>query len=278
MILIDADSIVYACGFACERKMFHVDDRVFDDRGDAEGYADFIGLDPQEIMEFMFVQPESHARQMAKQTLDGILSDLKDTEFKVFLTQGGGFRARLATLAPYKGNRPNVKPVHYDEIRRYMVDQWGASVSTEIEADDAVAIESTMNPGAVIVSIDKDLDQLPGMHWNWRQKRMYEITYEEGNRMFYRQMLKGDAVDNIPGLYKLYGRKCTERVLSPLADVHSPKEMYQYVRGVYNKAAMEFEERGEVLNIPPVSTVLRELGRLLWLKRTPDDEWTPPCD
>lgn len=280
MILIDADSIVYAAGFACEQKMYHVDSRVFNDKDTAIGYAEFMGLEADEVTEFIQVQPVSHALANARNTLHGILSDLQQRGYdvddvQVYLTEGLSFRKDVATLRPYKGQRLNVKPVHYEAIREYLVKHWLAYISSEFEADDCVAMDSKAYPRAVICSIDKDLNQLPGTHWNWRTKELYEVTEAEGLRNFYRQMLTGDAVDNIPGLYKLYGKKCTKKILDPLEGIETLGGLWQYVKNVYHQAAMEFESRGEYLpyNVPQV---LLEIGTLLYLKRSPTDEWSPP--
>lgn len=52
----------------------------------------------------------------------------------------------------------------------------------------------------VICSVDKDLLQIPGKHYNFVKKEFCEISEIEGLRNFYKQMLIGDPADNIFGV------------------------------------------------------------------------------
>ena len=49
----------------------------------------------------------------------------------------------------------------------------------------------------MIVSVDKDMLTLPGLHL--RDGELVEISRLEADRNFYRQVLTGDASDNYPG-------------------------------------------------------------------------------
>ncbi len=51
----------------------------------------------------------------------------------------------------------------------------------------------------VICSIDKDLQQIPGNHYNFVKKEHSFVTPEEAIQNFYKQILTGDAADNIKG-------------------------------------------------------------------------------
>jgi len=68
-----------------------------------------------------------------------------------------------------------------------------------MEADDLLAIWNTEKPG-IIVSIDKDLLQVPGLHFNTRNKEYTNVTEDEGSLLLHTQVLMGDSVDNITGL------------------------------------------------------------------------------
>lgn len=266
-VLIDADSIVYAAGFSTERNRYCIHGQEFLSEDDAFEYAAFTGSQPDEVQVYREVDPVHAALGNAKRTVQGILRDLNATDYKVYLTDGLSFRKDVATIQPYKGQRSLPKPVWYNEIREYLQRKYKAEVFTEIEADDAVAIDSVKYPDAVIVHIDKDLNQLPGVHWNFRTKTRYTVTHEQGLRNFYRQMLTGDVVDNIPGLYRITGRKCTKDILAGLEDQVTNAAMYRYVHSVYISSKPDLDP-----------AVLLELGRLLWLKRDLEDTWRAPCD
>lgn len=201
--------------------------------------------------------------QWAKNRLTEWLTDmvyirLKCTDYKAFITGKSNFRYSLAKTVPYKGNRKDVeKPEHYEALRKHLTRLEAVTTEGE-EADDAVGIEVN-GKNVWIVHVDKDLDQLPGWHYNPVKDLEYFITEEEGLKSFYLQMLTGDRIDNIQGL-KGIGPVKAARLLKGLT---TGKEMYKAVVEAY-KAAKE-----------PVERVL-ENGCLLWLRRTEGQLWQPP--
>jgi hypothetical protein len=75
-----------------------------------------------------------------------------------------------------------------------------------LEADDVVAAISeeykACNVPHFIASPDKDLKQVPGMLWDYKQPepKMVTITEDEAYWNFWTQMLTGDNGDNIAGV------------------------------------------------------------------------------
>ncbi len=122
--------------------------------------------------------------------------------WKLFLTGKGNFRNDIAVTAPYKGNRTDkVKPKHLAALRQHLMQEWKADMSEGQEADDSIAIEATkLGDDGVIVSLDKDLDQVAGWHYNFVKKEAYYISEAEGLLRLYMQILTGDTADNIIGL------------------------------------------------------------------------------
>jgi 5'-3' exonuclease len=43
---------------------------------------------------------------------------------------------------------------------------------------------------------------IPGKHYNIRSRETIEVSELDAKRNFYEQVLKGDATDNIPGIWK----------------------------------------------------------------------------
>lgn len=192
-------------------------------------------------------------------TLYDMLLNIDDVNVhKGWLTEGSGnFRHQYAKTNPYKGNRPNRKPVHYESIRNYLVNEAGFQIETEQEADDAIGIEAMKRiDECVIVTIDKDLDNIPGIHYNFVKHKEYYVTEDEANRNFYRQLLVGDRVDNVVGIYGV-GPAKAERILG---DARSSRELYERVLEAYE---------GD-------SGRLTENGILLWIRRNPGEIWRPP--
>jgi hypothetical protein len=218
--LIDADILNYRIGFACNNE--------------PEGVA---------------------ITTMAHFLEDLLLIDLPKVQtWELHLTGKLNFRNEVAVTAPYKGNRKSDKPVHYHLLREYLVDAWAATVSDGIEADDMLAIRATeLGDSSVIVSLDKDLDQVPGWHYNFVKKEMYHIDPAEGLFKFYKQMLTGDRVDNIVGVRGI-GDKKAEKLLQDKTE----NEMWDVcVELLGSDRAMEN-------------------GHLLYMLRNHEDTFTPP--
>ena len=179
-------------------------------------------------------------------------------EYQGYLTGKTNFRNEIAVTAPYKGNRKAAKPKHYQLLRDYMESAWDFTMIEDQEADDAIGIAAyEMEVGEYcICSIDKDLDMLRGDHYNFVKDERYFITEEEGIKNFYKQLLMGDRVDNIIGI-KGIGTVKAERLLK---ECKNENEMYLAILEAYEGNA----ER------------VLENGRLLWIRREPNQIWTPP--
>lgn len=213
---------------------------------------------------------ENESDVTAKRTLDGLITDVlmfgvdsiySDcfvNKWELFLTGKNNFRYEIAKTAPYKGNRVNKpKPKHLQALREHLVAEWGAVVANGQEADDAIAIRATeLEDKGIIVSVDKDLDQIAGWHYNFVKKIGYQVSPEQAVIKFYLQMLTGDTADNIVGLRGIGPVKAAKI----LGDSTDELELYQKVLEAYEGN----EER------------VLENGRLLFLRRHEGQLWTPP--
>ena len=129
------------------------------------------------------------------------------SNYQVYLTcSGHQFRHDVAKTAVYKGNRKGTeKPQHLQAIRDHMVNMWDAVESVEQEADDCLAIEATqLDYNCTIVSVDKDMMQVPCWHYNPVKDTMVKVTSAEGIKFFYTQILTGDSVYNIIGSSEIW--------------------------------------------------------------------------
>lgn len=181
-------------------------------------------------------------------------------DFNLYLTGKGNYRHDVAVSHPYKGNRKDKeRPQHIDAIRQYLIENWDAVVCNGEEADDRIAIDMTNNPDAVSVSVDKDFLQIPGKHIDMVTGAITEIDEMEGLRRFYKQVLTGDRVDNIMGI-KGVGPVKADKFIDKCK---TETEMYNVCVEQYEKAGM------------PADRVI-ENARLLWLRRSEGELWSPP--
>lgn len=202
--LIDGDILVYSCGFAADSQVMKQLKEEHPGMGD-EWYKQ-----RQEEMDYV-----SYALANVRTVINDIQGVFSE-HCRIFLTGSGNFREQLATLRPYKGNRDEThKPKYYRDIKDYLTGYWKAEVIHGREADDALGCAqwNADRDTTVIVSIDKDLDNIPGHHYNWRKKEYYYVDGDTADRLFWTQVLQGDSTDNIPGIPKV-GEKTAKSIIN----------------------------------------------------------------
>ena len=179
-------------------------------------------------------------------------------DYQGYLTGSNNYRKEIAKEAPYKGNRVAPKPEHYELLREYLVKSWGFEVVDGQEADDAIGIKAYTldDEDYMIYSLDKDLDMIRGWHYNFNKHLKYYVKEDDTLRWFYKQILMGDRVDNIPGL-KGVGDKKAEKILG---DATTERDLFERVLKAYDDNL----ER------------LTEMGQLLWIRREENQLWQPP--
>ena len=175
MLLIDGDIFCYRAACACEN-------------------------DAQVSLGF----GEHNASVALNSLLTEVLLAYDEHPYVVYITGKNNFRHDIAVTAPYKGNRDkNKRPILLDHVRQHAIAFWDAVVVEGEEADDAIATAASslfLNHDPIIVSIDKDFDQVAGLHYNFLKKEEYFVTTDDGLKSFYKQILTGDAIDNIIGV------------------------------------------------------------------------------
>ncbi len=236
-IIVDADVYAYSCGGATQKTLYDwvavmggdvIEAGIAENKTDVEAARSSLPEGAEmHVTESVDAEPLEHALALCKRSLLGVeqAMDEAGVEFdklELYLTGKGNFRESIATIKGYKANRKdNVRPVHYKGIRRYMRERWGAQVVRGWEADDALAMAAHAHgydsDAVVLVSQDKDLRTIPGRHYNPRKKAWSIVTKQEALLNFYRQVITGDAVDNIGGCHKA-GPKAADQLLSVLFD------------------------------------------------------------
>jgi 5'-3' exonuclease len=145
--------------------------------------------------------PENIAKARLSETMGMILDTLGTTKYQAFLSDSAN-NFRLKLFPNYKGNRSSEKPVHHEALRGYLLDKWKAKIAEGEEADDALGIRQCLvsegdTDETTICSIDKDLMQIPGYHFNWVTGVKRFVTSTEARYRFWYQVLVGDSTDNI---------------------------------------------------------------------------------
>lgn len=281
--LFDGDIIVFRCGLAAERNVWHLawnpddegkfqDYKVFEYKKEAIDHLDRVcpGVYSREDGEDYRLWPEveleplSHALHNVKVMMSKCLDAVGCTEFdaKVYFSDKRNFRYDVAKTRPYKGNRDKARrPTYEDEIRQYIKENWDTYTGDYEEADDLLGIAQTKYgpEGSVIISIDKDLDQIPGLKYNFMHDVRYNITEEQAIYNFHIQLMTGDSTDNIPGLPGVGPAKAAKA----LHGLETQQEQFDEVCRMYQiKSGKEDWQE-----------YLIEQARLVWIRRVPGEMW-----
>lgn len=221
--------------------------------------------------------PVAFVLDAVNKRVKSIVEACKADTYSVLLTGSGNYRKEIATIKPYKGNRnDSAKPTLYEDIRQHLLKKHNGEVITGEEADDQLGIRAVKH-GHIIATIDKDLNTVPGVHYNWSKDELYDVSEEEAMHFFYTQMLTGDPTDNIPSMYQMVGRRSTQKIKQGVLECKTPLECYNYVRGQYaegfDNVGMCIDKKDEILD-----KWLLEIGRLLYIRHEDGEMWTPPVE
>jgi len=179
-----------------------------------------------------------------------------------------GSKSFRTTISPtYKATRVKTNLLELypfiHRVRDYLITKYKFVEVYNLEGDDAIAIMNKRLNGAryytrhdksrvyktefntVIITIDKDLLQLPGLHINIKTRVAHHVTENSSvikitetkkfiatsYKLLYAQCMLGDTADNIKGLAG-YGPVKSYNLLS---NCSTPLEAYQIVLNEYRK-------------------------------------------
>ena len=192
--LIDADSVLYAVAMSGE-----VLSKSAGENADEEQY--FQVKDVDECYTEVVSRLETLVQEVGAETAIICLTPTTSS-----------FRYNL--LSTYKANRATfrrpalLKPLQYAVVERK---PFKTLAVRGLEADDVCGISQGKLQEAglrepVIVSIDKDMRQIPGLNYSWMEAarkqtvgQLNDISEHEADRMHLYQTLVGDVVDNYTG-------------------------------------------------------------------------------
>ena len=172
-LLIDADYLAYKACASAEYDVDYGDDVIVV----ASNFSDALRLVEKDL----------------KNLNEKFLWDTP--ELILFFSHSSNFRKKI--YPAYKGHRNRKKPCGYRRLINKLGESYEVIRIEELEADDALGIYATANPGNVIVSPDKDLRQIPGRLHNMDETIVVEE--EEGRRWHLIQTLAGDSTDGYSG-------------------------------------------------------------------------------
>jgi DNA polymerase-1 len=232
-ILLDADMLAYRYAFACETEI-QWDDDTWTYHGDMSRARDGIQMFLRDIKD-------------VAETNDVVfyLSDTKaNWRREVMPTYKGeraGWRVEMPSILPPKpGPR---RPMLWKPIREWLAAEFQARMLPGLEGDDMVGIAAT-TPSTepverIIVSEDKDLRTIPGLHLSPRRlnEGIVEVTPRQAARFHLMQTLAGDRTDGYTGV-PMIGEKRADKILGDV-DPESPEAWIRVVQTYRSKRLNE---------------------------------------
>lgn len=206
--LLDGDVIAYRCSFAAQWVEYELPgEGIFRHHRDMLDWLSWNVSDEEALfwrdkanhIRHTVIQPVGHALTAVDTSIAYLKRTVADT-LEIYYTGSNNFRKFLDYPVQYKGGRPP-KPVHYTAVRDYLRDQYGAIIVDDMEADDMLGIrQMELNGDSIIMSNDKDLDQIAGVHYDLDTGELYTVKPEEADHYFHLQWITGDRTDNICGI------------------------------------------------------------------------------
>jgi len=201
------------------------------------------------------------AIELFNKTLDSVFA----TEYKVAVKGKGNYRTQVSS--DYKSHRrrpdqdkiPLLKAAH-----NALMEEFNAIRADNMEADDLARIwcveDKNNNIPYVLVHEDKDLNMVPGAHYNPKKDELYHVSEDEADLWFHKQLLMGDSADNIKGLYRIGPKKAD----AWLKDV-KPENRLDFVISKWQEYhPNDWYDR------------LLVCGQLIYIKQTMVDQWVLP--
>ena len=213
-LLIDADMLLFRIMTGCEIEVFP---------------------EPDVVCRWA---PLDQVRAQWAEKVDEMRELLHADYYHFCWTGSSAFRRRL--LPEYKQNRAGkLKPIGWKPMKAELLQEEASLQHDEIEADDWIGILATEHDWCsgepIIVSGDKDLDQIMGYHhWPWNETPNWIITEDQAIRQFYTQALTGDSTDNIkgcPGVGPVKAKKLVDTM-----DLFDEEDCWNIVRASYRAA------------------------------------------
>lgn len=283
MIHFDGDALVYIAGFAADSRngpFSHsahnvklIINKVLKQLEDDEYRIFLTSKDPE--VNFRTSILDSYKKNRSKKCYKcykehkKVFPVSKESYVDSVKSKDGLMKRRFYTCLNCDSPVADTKPVYYSKIRRYLVEQFDATICEWGEADDWLGIGLTDHDW--IATHDKDLRMLPFNYYNLKTEQTYnhsdpgeiELKYKKdtqtisgidgyGFKWFCIQMLTGDKVDNIDKPYKGDGPKWIYNVFNPLT---TELECWKMVELYYKFTGNE--------------NLLWDNAMLLWIAREP---------
>jgi len=181
----------------------------------------------------------------AKAKLEGRIEELSDSigADRIIVAISDDANWRKDVLPTYKENRNGQrKPMLLKILKDHLAENYETFIRPSLEADDVLGILSTwkkLKGDKVIVTKDKDLQTIPGLHYlsHKEERGVFEVSEDDADLWHLIQTLSGDVTDGYKGCPGI-GAVRAEKALKDLA----PEERWPKVVELFEKAGLGEDE------------------------------------
>ncbi|MCK5015916.1 MAG: hypothetical protein KAS32_02500 [Candidatus Peribacteraceae bacterium] len=271
-LLIDADIIAFQSASTADGRKYTIAGRNFKYMKDALSYIGKKGLDRSDLVLSYSPEPEINSLHNVETSIRSLRKVFPGAKCEFFIS--GDLNFRDALVEDYKKNREGKRrPKHLSVCKQHILNKFKGILTEGMEADDLIGIRAEQLRKAgkdyVICTLDKDIDMIPGKHYNWRKSLHYEVNEYDAMMNFFCQCLTGDKTDNIYGLDGI-GPVKAKAILEAVED-KTPANLWLAV-----VEAWESHKGHKELNSEEVLEKLLVSAKLLWILRQPFMMFKPP--
>ena len=136
------------------------------------------------------------------------------------------------------------KSEFFDELKNYLSNRENVVISYGCEADDLLRIWANEARAAdkeyIVCSIDKDLKCIVGKHYNLSKQTIEDITEDWADTFYWKQILMGDSVDNIPGIEGIGPKKADKLLEGKTTKEERKQAVIEAYKQAYGKQWHEY--------------------------------------
>jgi 5'-3' exonuclease len=236
--LIDADGLTYSVCYNREKQNPIVN---LDDEG-------MVTYTPEEEAEYKADIFRNFCRELSE-----VSENVFATESRIVLRGKNNFRHAVDAFYKSKRNSGGIKK-YADYIKDTALSFEMAIDSEGCESDDIIRIwaEELRAEGKefIVCTTDKDLKMIPGKHYHLKTKQISEVSEHEALVSYHQQLLMGDAVDSIPGIWKM-GPVKSAKALKDCVTLESFQEVVinEYIKAYGDRWPEELTLTGKLIHL-----------------------------
>ncbi len=194
--------------------------------------------------EFSAVGDLDQARVEAETWIEQMMEKLNADDYVLVFGDNAHRSFRFDLYPEYKAHRTQGRPpVHRREVEDMLRAEFTSKSKPGLEADDVMGIMATVLPSEteqkVIVTIDKDLETVPGLHFNYRKDSdVRNVTEEEADYNHLFLTLVGDTADGFKGCPGIGPKKAAKILENDPGFTDSPVIRWAKVEAAFHRKGL----------------------------------------